>query len=94
MDTTIDIIICDDSAAAFAPTAISDCDDSVLRECACGCTRQFAVAIWLLEEPQGNRARQRYRPREYCEEHGDFVISGSTGYMYASRRCLNMFNEN
>jgi hypothetical protein len=62
-------------------------------ECACGCTRTIDIAANLLEDPRVNRVKKCYQPRGYHEDYGDFVVSGSTRYVYALLRCLNSYNE-
>jgi hypothetical protein len=61
-------------------------------ECRCGCTRTFSVPVRFLDE-SSTRVKPEHKPPAYYKDHGDFGISGSTGYLYASLRCLNSVCE-
>lgn len=72
---------------------VSRIDDIGAVECACGCGRMVEVDSARLEEATANRVKDGYRPKAYCENHGEYVVSGATGYIYASLECLNWINE-
>ncbi len=94
MHTTTDVIICDEIIEIeHAAPVVSDDGLTIAMACACGCTREIKVDSWLIDSRASNRVRLEYRPSEYCKEYDGFVISGSAGYFYFSRRCLNSINE-
>lgn len=69
-----------------------DCND-VTVACACGCTRNVNVPEYFFEHLPVARVKIEHRPSGYCGDHGSFVVSGDTGYVYASLHCLNSINE-
>jgi hypothetical protein len=62
-------------------------------ECACGCGQMIEIEPSLLEGSAANRVKDEYQPLGYYESHDGFIVSGATGYVYASLQCLNSMNE-
>jgi len=61
--------------------------------CECGCGRPVHVWRAMLRAPSDHRVKPEFQSRRYGQPCGDFIISGSTGYVYASLACLNFINE-
>jgi hypothetical protein len=65
----------------------------VLFGCACGCEKKLSIPSRLLETRFEPRVKKNARPACYCKSYGEFVVSGSTGFIYSSLACLNFMNE-